>query len=197
MGNPETEISWIDYLKTIDAPTLSNAIELLKVRPNREGFTPLQVRALFPEFGRMCGHAVTAQVETITESEPQDAQRFVELYRAVEQSAKPAVIAFQEIGVWHNLAGFRRGPSRAYALIVGKEEQFGLEDRPPDGAAKLIEMRGLDGNPVQVAEVAVRIQFGGLVVLIRRAMKLLVPLLVVSSMTPPLTLPYSAAKLLV
>ncbi|MGA2985054.1 MAG: RraA family protein [Terriglobia bacterium] len=98
MGNPETEISWIDYLKTIDAPTLSNAIELLKVRPNREGFTPLQVRALFPEFGRMCGHAVTAQVETITESEPQDAQRFVELYRAVEQSAKPAVIAFQEIG---------------------------------------------------------------------------------------------------
>ena len=63
------ELSWIDYLKTVDAPTLSNAIERLKVRPRREGFTPLQVRALFPEFGRMCGYAVTAQVETVKESE--------------------------------------------------------------------------------------------------------------------------------
>ena len=63
------ELSWIEYLKTVDAPTLSNAIELLKVRPRREGFTPLQVRALFPDFGRMCGYAVTAQVETVTESD--------------------------------------------------------------------------------------------------------------------------------
>lgn len=94
----ENQTSWIEYLKTVDAPTLSNAIELLKVRPHREGFTPLHIRALFPEFGRMCGYAVTAQVETVTESEPQALERFVEIYRAVERSPKPAVIAFQEIG---------------------------------------------------------------------------------------------------
>lgn len=98
MPKIENQASWVEYLKTVDAPTLSNAIELLKVRPHREGFTPLQVRALFPEFGRMCGYAVTAQVETVTESEPSAFDRFVELYRAVEQSPKPAVIAFQEIG---------------------------------------------------------------------------------------------------
>ncbi len=92
------ELSWIDYLKTVDAPTLSNAIELLKVRPRREGFTPLQMRALFPEFGRMCGYAVTAQVETVTESEGASISRFMELYQATQQSKKPAVIAFQEIG---------------------------------------------------------------------------------------------------
>jgi hypothetical protein len=44
----EQRLSVIDYLKTVDTPTLCNAIELLKVRPHREGFTPLTIRALFP-----------------------------------------------------------------------------------------------------------------------------------------------------
>ena len=104
MPKAEKELSWVDYLKTVDAPTLSNAIELLKVRPHREGFTPLQVRGLFPEFGRMCGYAVTAQVETVTESEAQDSERFLELCEAVGQSAKPAVMAFQEIGGYPDYA---------------------------------------------------------------------------------------------
>ena len=92
------ELTWVEYLKSVDAPTLSNAIELLKVRAHREGFTPLQIRALFPELGRMCGYAVTAQAETVTESEARDVSRFVELFRATEQSPKPAVIVLQEIG---------------------------------------------------------------------------------------------------
>ena len=65
-----TEAEWIEYLRGIDTPTLVNAIELLHLRPNQEGFTPLQIRCLFPELGRMCGYAVTAQVETLTQSEP-------------------------------------------------------------------------------------------------------------------------------
>jgi regulator of RNase E activity RraA len=98
MPTIEEARAWVEYLKTVDAPTLSNAIESLQVRPRREGFTPLQIRALFPELGRMCGYAVTAQVETVTESESPNLDRFLELYRAVEQSLQPAVIAFQEIG---------------------------------------------------------------------------------------------------
>lgn len=89
---------WIDYLKSVDAPTLSNAIELLKLRPHSDGFTPCEIRCLFPEFGRMCGYAVTAQVETVTSSEPFEIGEFLELYQLVAQSPKPAVIAFQEIG---------------------------------------------------------------------------------------------------
>jgi regulator of RNase E activity RraA len=77
---------------------------LLKVRPHREGFTPLQVRCLFPEFGRMCGYAVTAQVETVTESAGSDPERFQELCEAVGQSAKPAVVTFQEIGGYPDYA---------------------------------------------------------------------------------------------
>ncbi len=98
MQSLQEALSIIDYLKTIDTPTLANAIELLKVRPQSEGFTPLGIRALFPEFGRMCGYAVTAQVETVSQSEPFDIARFMELYRAVEAAPKPAVVVLQEIG---------------------------------------------------------------------------------------------------
>lgn len=91
-------MSWIEYLKSVDTPTLSNAIELLALRPRHEGFTSLRIRCLFPEFGRMCGYAVTAQVETMTRMEPGNPSMFIELYSAVAKMPKPAVIAFQEIG---------------------------------------------------------------------------------------------------
>lgn len=98
MQKSENTKSLIEYLKAVDTPTISNAIETLKVRANSEGFTPLHVRCLFPELGPMCGYAVTAQVETVTLGAKLEEERFVELFEAVENSPKPAVIAFQEIG---------------------------------------------------------------------------------------------------
>jgi 4-hydroxy-4-methyl-2-oxoglutarate aldolase len=95
---------WIEYLKSVDTPTLANAIELLEVRPRAEGFTPLEIRCLFPEFGRMAGYAVTAQVETMTTSEPLDMGRFVDLYSLVDKSPKPAIVVLQEIGPHSNYA---------------------------------------------------------------------------------------------
>lgn len=94
----EDRSDFIQYLMSIDTPTLANAIELLNVRPRREGFTPLGLHSLFPEFGRMCGYAVTAEVETVTESGAFRLDTFVELYRLVEQSPKPAIIVLQETG---------------------------------------------------------------------------------------------------
>ena len=88
----------IEYLKSVDSPTLINAIETLHVRPNERGYTPVGIGCLFPELGRMCGYAVTAQVETVTQMEPFQLDTFIELYKLVEQSPKPAVIVLQEIG---------------------------------------------------------------------------------------------------
>src|ERR1700735_875796 len=95
---PHTPSDWIEYLKTVDSPTLSNAIELLKLRPRGEGFTPCHLRCLFPEFGRLCGWAVTAQVETISENHPHDPTAFDPWLQAVADPPKPAVAVYQEIG---------------------------------------------------------------------------------------------------
>lgn len=94
----------IEYLKTVDSPTLINAIETLHLRPNERGFTPSGIRCLFPELGRMCGYAVTAQVETVTQMEPFRLETFIELYRLLEQAPKPAVIVFQEVGAFGEYA---------------------------------------------------------------------------------------------
>src|SRR5580704_8707316 len=94
----------IERLRSIDTPTLANAIEMLKVRPQQDGFAPLTIRALFPEFGRMCGYAVTAQVETVTQGEPFEIERFIELYRLVAAAPKPAVVVLQEIGGFPDFA---------------------------------------------------------------------------------------------
>lgn len=88
----------ISYLETVDTPTLSNAIEDLKVRPRSDGFAPVSIRCLFPEFGRMCGYAVTAQVETVSEMSPLSKGAFIDLFTAVDRSPKPAVVVMQEIG---------------------------------------------------------------------------------------------------
>ncbi|MGH9446332.1 MAG: RraA family protein [Terriglobia bacterium] len=94
----EFDSSLMEYLQTVDTPTISNAIERLRIRPKCSGFTPVETRCLFPEFGPMCAHAVTAQVETVTESHRTSEDTFIRLFESVEQSAKPAVIVFQELG---------------------------------------------------------------------------------------------------
>jgi 4-hydroxy-4-methyl-2-oxoglutarate aldolase len=93
-----------EYLKTVDTPTLCNAVEVLRVRPQSQGFTPLQLRCLFPEFGRMCGYAVTAQVETVTAMEPLSGAGFHELFEALAAAPKPAVIVLQDIGGYGDYA---------------------------------------------------------------------------------------------
>lgn len=93
-----SDANFLEYLKTVDTPTLCNAIELLGVRKHHEGFTPLQLRCLFPEMGRMAGYAVTAQVESVTQMEPRDNRVFLDLYTLLANSPKPGVIVLQEIG---------------------------------------------------------------------------------------------------
>jgi 4-hydroxy-4-methyl-2-oxoglutarate aldolase len=96
MANPDSEL--IEYLKTVDTATLANAIELLNLRPRAEGYASLDLKCLFPEFGPMCGYAVTAHAETVTLGTPKTEEAYVELFEAVEASPKPAVVVIQEIG---------------------------------------------------------------------------------------------------
>lgn len=92
-GNPITE-----YLGRVDTPTISNAIERLGLRPKNTGFAPVSIRCIFPELGPMCGFAVTAQAETVTDACPASEGPFIELFEAVERSPKPAVVVLQETG---------------------------------------------------------------------------------------------------
>ncbi len=46
----------------------------------------------------MCGYAVTAQVETVSQMGSVDGATFHDLFEAVDRAPKPAVVVYQEIG---------------------------------------------------------------------------------------------------
>lgn len=60
MNVPLLNESQIEELKRYNTPTVSNAIELLGVRPRNQGFLPHTIRCLLPELGVMVGYAVTS-----------------------------------------------------------------------------------------------------------------------------------------
>lgn len=98
MSTHSNDHDLIEFLKTIDTPTVANAIEVLDVCSRSEGFPSLELRCLFPELGVMCGYAVTAHVETVTSANPKSESAFLDLFEAVERSPKPVVVVMQEIG---------------------------------------------------------------------------------------------------
>ncbi len=160
----------IDYLKTLDTPTLCNAIELLKVRPHEQGFTPLQIRCLFPELGRMCGYAVTAQVETVTKMAPRDNRVFLDLYRAIEASPKPAVVVFQEVGGHPDYAvhcGEVMGTIMQRCGAIGLVSDCAVRDIPEVRALRFQYFaRGSAASHAnsRIVKVGVTVQVAGLVV---------------------------------
>lgn len=88
----------LEYLRSVDTPTVANAIEAFSLRSRAEGFPSVAIRCLFPDLGVMCGYAVTAQVETVSNVNPLEEAEFVNLFAAVESSQKPAVVVMQDIG---------------------------------------------------------------------------------------------------
>ena len=62
----------LEKLLSVDSPTISNAIERLKVRPRRDGFMGPQIVCRFPEFGRVVGFATTCTIVEYDEQFPPD-----------------------------------------------------------------------------------------------------------------------------
>lgn len=97
-------IEQMEYLTTVDSPTLANAIESFKVRDRCDGFIGGQVRCQFPDLGYMVGYALTV---TMSNAHGAIASRdgFWKMYEALEQMPKPAVIVVQDIsGAPHRVA---------------------------------------------------------------------------------------------
>jgi 4-hydroxy-4-methyl-2-oxoglutarate aldolase len=84
------------FLKGVDSPTMSNAIEPFKVRDRTEGFIGGAVRALFPEMPPMVGAALT-----VTMTNPPGAiagrENYWRMYEALSQMPAPSVLVVQDI----------------------------------------------------------------------------------------------------
>lgn len=85
----------LDYLKSVDSPTLSNAVEPFEVRDRCDGFIGGSIGPLFPDLGVMVGQAVTV---TMTNAPGPTAGRegYWQMWDALEAAPKPAILVIAD-----------------------------------------------------------------------------------------------------
>ena len=88
----------MEALRSIDTPTLCNAIERFQVRGRVEGFLGMDIRCLTPELGVMVGYAVTVTVDSTTPDAPADPASWRAWMEAMEAGPKPVVLVFKDVG---------------------------------------------------------------------------------------------------
>ena len=89
--------STLDALREIDSATISNAIEMFKVRGLTEGYASMELRCRFPELPPLMGYAVTCIADS-TSPKPAGPNKLAELFDAVAAAPKPVVVAIQHAG---------------------------------------------------------------------------------------------------
>lgn len=98
----------LEELRSVDSPTVANAIEAFKVRDDTQGFLGMEIRCLTPEFGVMVGYAVTATADSTTPRRPRRLEGEMRLLDAIAAATKPAVLVIQDVG-----------PKRTHSCFLG------------------------------------------------------------------------------
>ncbi len=120
----------LTFLRSVDSPTLSNAIEAFAVRDLVIGFTGHRIRCLFPELGVTLGYAVTVQVDTTSPGPKAIGAGLRHLTELVEASPKPVVLVFQDIGA-------RPGGAASFGEFAATLlQRLGAEALVTDGAVR-------------------------------------------------------------
>lgn len=85
----------VAYLKSVDSPTIANAIEPFKLRDRTDGYLGGSVGALFPDLGVMVGQALTVKmINPAGPTAPRDG--FWEMWEALEKMPRPSVVVMQD-----------------------------------------------------------------------------------------------------
>ena len=97
----------LDALKKFDAPTISNAIESFKIRPQSEGFMSPQIKCMFPDMPPLAGYAVTAKIHA---DKPAGIGRTYlsrdEWWDYIESIAEPRVLVIEDLDEPKGLGAF-------------------------------------------------------------------------------------------
>lgn len=95
-------------LRSMDSPTVANAIETFKVRDDTQGFLGMDVPCHTPEFGVMVGYAVTATANSMAPGRSRDRRGLMKLFDAVAAASQPSVLVIKEVG-----------PKRTHSCFLG------------------------------------------------------------------------------
>src|SRR5262245_45702615 len=127
----------LEFLKSVDSPTIANAIERFKVRPLTDGFIGGHVQRTFPELGSMVGRALTVTMRNPGDR-PASREGYWRMWEQLEAMAGPTVLM---------IADESGAPQRvAYAgeIMSRLARRLGAVGMATDGALRdLAEVRAL------------------------------------------------------
>jgi 4-hydroxy-4-methyl-2-oxoglutarate aldolase len=86
----------LDYLRSVDSPTIANAIELFKVRDRCDGFIGGKVKALFPDMPPMVGYALTVTMND-EHGEVKSKDGFWKMFDALSQMPAPSILVVKDV----------------------------------------------------------------------------------------------------
>jgi 4-hydroxy-4-methyl-2-oxoglutarate aldolase len=101
---PTLSTAHLAFLRSVDSPTIANAIEPFKVRDRVDGYVGGNVGCLFPDLPPLVGQAVTVTV-TNRPGAVMGREGFWAMWEAVEAMPQPSVIVMQDMsGAPHRVA---------------------------------------------------------------------------------------------
>lgn len=86
----------LTFLKSVDSPTIANAIEPFKLRDRTDGYIGGNIGCLFPDLGVMAGQALTVKVSNPA-GPVASRDGYWAMWDALEQMPAPAVLVMQDI----------------------------------------------------------------------------------------------------
>ncbi len=124
--------STLDFLRSVDSPTVANAIETFNLRDRCDGFIGGAVECQFPDLGVMVGRAVTV---TMTSEPGTVASRdgYWQMWDAVAAMDGPVVIAVQDV------SGKPERCAYAGEMMATLAQRLGAVGMVTDGALRDVE----------------------------------------------------------
>jgi regulator of RNase E activity RraA len=126
---PKLSGSDLEFLGSVDSPTIANALERMQLRDRSEGYLGGSIQCAFPELGRMIGTAVTVTVDNAV-GRPARQDGYWALWERLESTPGPIVVVMKDASAT---------PSRvAYAgeIMVTLAARLGAVGMVTDGALR-------------------------------------------------------------
>jgi 4-hydroxy-4-methyl-2-oxoglutarate aldolase len=86
----------IEYLKTVDSPTIANAVETFNLRDRTEGFIGGGIQSVFPGLGSMVGYALTVTM-TNEPGEVAGREGYWRMWETLAKMPKNSVLSIQDV----------------------------------------------------------------------------------------------------
>ncbi|MGB3307936.1 MAG: RraA family protein [Thermomicrobiales bacterium] len=121
------------FLKSVDSPTIANAIEPFGVRDRSDGYIGGSIQCQFPDLGVMVGRALTVTMTNTVGGPPASRDGYWRMWDALEAMEGPVVLAIADAsGAPHRVA-------YAGEIMVSIAQKLGAVGMVTDGALRDVD----------------------------------------------------------